>query len=186
MFQKITQIVQNKFYFNSERTMALSRSKKTISIIKRINSKHYGDFYCLSCFHSFRTKNKFELSKKVCENKDSYHVIMPSEDTKILEFNQYQKSNKAPFIIYTDIECIIENIDGCKNNPGSSSATKLSEHIPSGFSMSTISSFKSIENKRDVYRGKDFMKKFCKSLREHAVKIINFKKKKMKLLTKEQ
>ena len=52
--------------------------------------------------------------------------------------------------------------------------------------MSTISSFRSIENKHDVYRGKDCMKKFCKCLREHAMKIINFKKKKMKLLTKEQ
>ena len=30
------------------------------------------------------------------------------------------------------------------------------------------------------------MKKFCESLRKHAMKIINFKKKKMKLLTKEQ
>ena len=55
---------------------------------------------------------------------------------------------------------------------------KVSEHIPSGFSMSTISPFKSIENKRDVYRRKDYMKKICKSLREHAMKIINFKKKK--------
>ena len=29
-------------------------------------------------------------------------------------------------------------------------------------------------------------KTFCQSLREHSMKIINFKKKKMKLLTKEQ
>ena len=42
---------------------------------------------------------------------------MPSEDTKILEFNQYQKSDKAPFIIYADLECIIEKINKCKNNP---------------------------------------------------------------------
>ena len=42
---------------------------------------------------------------------------MLSEDTKILEFNQYQKSDKAPFIIYADLECIIEKTDGCKNNP---------------------------------------------------------------------
>ena len=52
--------------------------------------------------------------------------------------------------------------------------------------MSTISSFRSIENKHDIYRGKNYMKKFCESLREHAMKMINFKKKKMKLLTKEQ
>ena len=52
--------------------------------------------------------------------------------------------------------------------------------------MSIISSFKSIENKHDVYRGKDCMKKFCESLREHAMKIINVKKKKKSSLTKEQ
>ena len=42
---------------------------------------------------------------------------MPSEDTKILELNQYRKSDKAPFVIYADLECMIEKIDGCKNNP---------------------------------------------------------------------
>ena len=52
--------------------------------------------------------------------------------------------------------------------------------------MSTISSFRSIENKHDVYRGKDSMKEFRESLSEHAMKIINFKKKKRKSLRKEQ
>ena len=52
--------------------------------------------------------------------------------------------------------------------------------------MSTISPFKSIENKQYIYRGKDCMKKLCKSLKEHAMKIIHFKKKNIKLLTKEQ
>ena len=33
------------------------------------------------------------------------------------------------------------------------STTNISEHTPSGFFMSTISSFRSIENKHDVYRG---------------------------------
>ena len=46
--------------------------------------------------------------------------------------------------------------------------------------------FKSLENKHDVYRGKDCIKKVCEFLREHAMKIINISKKKMKLLTKEQ
>ena len=53
---------------------------------------------------------------------------MPSEGTKILEFNQYEKSDKAPFIIYTDLECLKENIDGCKNNPENSSTTKVGKH----------------------------------------------------------
>ena len=75
-----------------------------------------------------------------------------------------------PFIIYVDLECLIEKIDWCKNKKNSST-TKACEHIPSGFSMSAISSFKSIENRHDVYRGKDCLKKFFESLREHKMKI---------------
>ena len=95
---------------------------------------------------------------------------MSSEYTKVLEFSQYQKFNKVSFIIYADLECLIEKIDGCKNNPKNSSTTKVDEHFPSGFSMSRILSFRRIENKHYVYRGKDCMKKFCESLRNHAIK----------------
>ena len=37
---------------------------------------------------------------------------------------QYQKSYKASFVIYGDLECIINKIDGCKNNPETSSTKK--------------------------------------------------------------
>ena len=46
-----------------------------------------------------------------------------------------------------------------------------------------ISSFRGIENKHDVYRGKDSMKTFFESLREHAIKIIDFKN---EIINKEQ
>ena len=52
---------------------------------------------------------------------------MPSEDSKILEFNQYKKSDKAPFVIYADLECLLEKINGCRNNPENSFATKVSK-----------------------------------------------------------
>ena len=35
---------------------------------------------------------------------------MPSKNTEILEFNQNQKSDKAPFIVYTDFEFSIEKL----------------------------------------------------------------------------
>ena len=106
---------------------------------------------------------------------------MASEDNDILEFNQ-----ESTFIIYADFQYIIKKIDGCKDNPEKSSTANIKEHMPSGFSIYTISSFRSTRSNHDVYRGKDYMKKFCEFLREHAMKIINFKKKKLKLLTEEQ
>ena len=63
---------------------------------------------------------------------------MPSEDTKKLGFNQYQKPDKTLFLIYAVLENLIEKIDECKINPENSSTAKLGEHTPSGFSMFTI------------------------------------------------
>ena len=62
---------------------------------------------------------------------------------------------------------------------------KVDKHIPSSFSVSTVSSFKNIENKHDVYRGKDCMKKFCEFLREHAMEKIILKKEVTNKLTAE-
>ena len=73
------------------------------------------------------------MPKKVCENKDFCSVAMPSEDTKMSMFNQCHKSDKTPFIIYEDLESLIEKIDGCRNIPEKPSETKVGKHIPLGF-----------------------------------------------------
>ena len=64
------------------------------------------------------------------------------------------------YIIYADIESLIEKMDGCTSNPENSSATKIDEHIPWGYSMSNIWAFDNIENKHTLYRGEDFRKSF--------------------------
>ena len=108
------------------------------TLLTEVTSKINGNFYCLKFLYSFRTQDKLELHKKLCENKNFCNDIMSSADNKILECNQNQKSDKEPFIIYADLECILKMTDRCKNNLENSSKTKVSEHIPSGFSMSTI------------------------------------------------
>ena len=76
----------------------------------------------------------------------------------------------------------VEKIDWCKNNLENSFTTKVRKDISSGFSISTISLFKSIENKHNVYKCKVCMKKFCEYLREH----VTLKNIKIKFLIKEQ
>ena len=82
---------------------------------------------------------------------------MPTEKNNIYKKNQYMKSDKMPYIIYAIIESLIRKIDGCTNNPEKSSTMKITEHIPCGYSMSTISRFDYIENKHKLYREKDCM-----------------------------
>ena len=99
---------------NGEKQWHYLAVKKLSALLRGIN---HGDFYCLNCFHSFATESKPESHKKASENKDFCNENMLS--VKILEFNWYQKSEKAPFIFYTGLEFIIETIDGCKSNPTS-------------------------------------------------------------------
>ena len=53
---------------------------------------------------------------------------------------------------------------------------KAEKRIPCEYSISTICTFGGIENKHNVCRGEDYIKKFSKSLREHAMEIFNFLK----------
>ena len=93
---------------------------------------------------------------------------------------------RAPFIIYADLEFLLEKMSTCHDNPEKSSTTKINKHTSSGYSLFTHCSFNKAENKLDYYRGKDCMKKFCKELREHATKIINYEKKRNDTVNKER
>ena len=76
-FQKIIQSMKKLSYVSV---------KKLSSLLPRITSKHDGDFYCFTYLQTLRTKSKLIFLKRVCENKDFYDVVMPSEETKILKF----------------------------------------------------------------------------------------------------
>ena len=156
--------------------------KSLSRLLRGVTSSHDGDYDCLNCFQSYRTENKLNVHKKICENNKYCNIEMPGPNNNIIKYNQGDKSLKLPFIIYADLECLLKKIDTCQNNPDLSSTTKINQHIPSGYSIYTNCSF----DKSIYYRGEDCMKRFCKDLKDHATKIINFKKKIMTPLTKEE
>ena len=160
--------------------------KSLSRLLKGISSNHKSDYYCLNCFNSYRTENKLNVHKKICENHEYCNIEMPSPNNNIIKYNQGEKSLELPFIIYADLECLLKKIDTCYNNPDLSSTTKINQHKPSGYSIYTNCSFNKSNNKLSYYRGEDCMKRFCKDLKDHATKIIDFKKKTMIPLTKEE
>ena len=161
---------------------------KSLSALFRAitGSNNNGDFYCLNCFQSGTTENKLKKHKKVCENYDYCYLEMPEEDNKILKYNQREKSMKVPFIIYADLESLLEKMNACHNNPEKSSTTIINKHTPSGYSLFTHCSFDATKNKLGYYRGKNCVKNFYLDLREHATKIINYEKKEIIPLTKRE
>ena len=55
--------------------------------------------------------------KTVCENHDYCYVEMPKEDNKKLKYNHGEKSMKVPFIIYADLESLLEKNEHLHSNP---------------------------------------------------------------------
>ena len=45
---------------------------------------------------------------RVCNNHDYCHIDMPEEGENILKYSPGDKSLKAPFIIYADLECLVK------------------------------------------------------------------------------
>ena len=104
---------------------------------------------------------------------------MPKQFEKILKYNPGEKSLRTPFTIYLDLECLIKKDQSRKNNNLEKSYTeKKAKHEPSGWAMLTKCLFNKKENKLDYYCEKDCIEKLCKKLKEHAMKIINYEKKK--------
>ena len=99
--------------------------KNLSGLLRGITSNHKEDFYCLNCFHSYRTENKLEAHKKICENHGYCHVEMPTKNNNIIKYNHGEKSMKLPFVIYADLECLLEKMSTCINNPNESSTTKI-------------------------------------------------------------
>ena len=151
------------------------------ALLRGITSKNYGDFYFLNCLHSFRTKNKLESHKRYVKIRAfvALHCFL-----KALRY--WSKSDKITSIIYVDLKPLVKEVDLHKNDSKKSSTAKVGEHIPCGCPISTMWTFDGIENKHVVYRGEYCVKKFCESLKENAIKIINFEQKKITPLTIEQ
>ena len=111
---------------------------------------------------------------------------MPIKGNNTIKYNHGEQSIKMLFTIYVNLECLLKKMSTCQNNPNKSSTTKINKHTPSGYSIFTDCSFDESKNKTSYYRGDDYMKKFCKDLREHSTKIINYEKKKMISLKTEE
>ena len=86
---------------------------------------------------------------------------MPNEDNKILKYNHGEKFMEAPFIIYADLESLLEKMSTCYDSPEKSSTSKINKHTSSGYSLFTFCSFDETKNRLSHGRGKNCMKSFC-------------------------
>ena len=100
-------------------------------------SNHRGDFYCLNCFNSCTTKNKLKEHEEICNNHNSCRIEMPHCINKAIKYSPGEKSVKAPFLFFLDLECILKKLQFSQNNPENSYTEKKARPEPSGWALYT-------------------------------------------------
>ena len=59
---------------------------------------------------------------------------MPKKGS-VLNYISGEKAIMTPFVIYADLESILEKVSGCENDPEKSSTIKVKKHIASAYSL---------------------------------------------------
>jgi len=99
-----------------------------------------------------------------CSKHDPQHVQLPEKGKNCLEFKDFEKQMKVPFVIYADFETIAQRMDSCQPDPRKSSTTPTTRFEPCGFGYQVDS----IDNKHTkppvVYRGHDVSKNIHRML----------------------
>ena len=129
------------------------------------NKTKYRDksFFCENCLQCFSSE------RILSEHKEDCLVINDKKSVKLesgfTSFKNYSKQIPAPFKIYADFECILEKVDGdteCSSN--SSYTRKYQNHVPCSFVYKVVCVDNKFCKKIVLYRGKDAVCEFIKSI----------------------
>ena len=101
-------------------------------LTSQINSRKGKLYFCLNCLNGFDDPEKLDKHKEYCSEQESIKIKMPPPNT-FLSFKNFLYSEKAPFAIYADFECIVKPIDNCKPDPEKSYTNKYQKHEPVSF-----------------------------------------------------
>ena len=74
---------ENKVFFLHDYINTKMIVKSSSAILQKIISKNNGDYYCINCLCSFRTKNKLKTHKSFCKNHNYCYVEMAEKGKDI-------------------------------------------------------------------------------------------------------
>ena len=139
----------------------------------QVSGKEHKKHICVHCLNAvFGTSELLQQHMELCLNNDHQRHEYP-EPGSISKFENYERTQTVPFVIYADFECYIEGLDTVEQNPHKLRTTQYQKHNPSGFCYYIKCFDNSIYKPKLVhytqqYEGEDITKKFVDLLEEET------------------
>ncbi|XP_076248100.1 uncharacterized protein LOC143187768 [Calliopsis andreniformis] len=174
-------------YIENDSTGHFAWIKNLSRLVGTQLSKHKEkEFICDRCLHFFNSRERLDAHQNNCQNMNKCTVLLPSEDDKWLKVNNYCRSDRVPFVVYEDLECVLEKIKDSVADECISHAYQHHRVFSIGYCMhcSYDTSLSSYQYRRDI----DCVSWFIQELKNLAqtVKSILSNNISMVHLTKEQ
>ncbi|KAL6421596.1 hypothetical protein ACFW04_014325 [Cataglyphis niger] len=74
----------------------------------QLTARRHKTHICDRCMHYFRTSDKLSAHSENCERMNECAIVLPTEEDKWLNFNNYERKERVPFVVYADLECVLE------------------------------------------------------------------------------
>ncbi|XP_076671463.1 uncharacterized protein LOC143370346 [Andrena cerasifolii] len=125
-------------------------------------------FICDQCLHYFGSAEKLEAHTVDCREMNDCAILLPSQDNNWLSFDGYGRKERLPFVVYADLECIIEKTENVQKDAGEHKLCTYQKHKVHSIGYYMHCSYDGSLSAYRYYRDVDCVSWFVKELKNFA------------------
>ncbi|CAH1109449.1 unnamed protein product [Psylliodes chrysocephalus] len=154
-------LIQDKYYEEGENVKYHFAWIKSLSrlLSKQLSNEGHAKYFCDRCLHYFRSEAKLNMHIEDCKKLNHGAIKMPEGDKSIVEFKNFKNKEKVPFIVYADLESVLNPMEN-KNI--------YQQHVPAAVGYYLKCSYDDTISFYRSYRGYDCMQWFTDELKKLA------------------
>ena len=140
--------------------------------LSRTKTTRKQQFFCPYCLHGFNLDKLLKEHIVYCSTNEPQKVTLPdSGKNDMLEYKEFDKQLKVPFVIYADFETLNTKLQTCIPNPSMSSTTQTTLLEPCSFAYKVVCINEKYTKPTVIFRGPDASQKLIESLVEEQHEI---------------
>ncbi|XP_029158644.1 uncharacterized protein LOC114930955 [Nylanderia fulva] len=103
----------NLLYVQDENSVGHFACIKNLSrlVSAQLSKKKCRRYICDRCLHYFNSEDKLQTHTVDYGKLNNCAIRLPSDKDKWLSFNNYNRKERLPFVVYADLECVLKKME---------------------------------------------------------------------------
>ncbi|XP_070170392.1 uncharacterized protein [Polyergus mexicanus] len=132
----------------------------------QLSGRRHKSHICDRCMHYFRTSDKLSAHSVDCGRMNECAIVLPTKDDKWLEFRNYSRKERLPFVVYADLECVLKK----KEERRTSNTSIVQHHEVYSAGYYARCALDGVSSTYRAYRGENCVLWFVRELHDLALR----------------